>query len=265
MFNIKQGVVKEMKKVAVLLSGIAMFFIGAMVYAGEWAVDTPETGMYVFRNETGTFKGTKSILFMCSNGLRMRKNFPLDKLPADVLKNAKQAFLRIYCNLNDYSWSKPKINGANEELCFVINGRKLICKTSDPRFPLKYSKAAPQRYQWVDVEFPVAWLKDGKLDVIVHKMNGAGCDDFFYPGIDITVPNSDSLVSHDGGASWNKSYGCFKDNQGEYMLRLVLKTAGSENTTSGSNASSGRTSSGRGRSSGNTSGSGRPGGGGRTR
>ena len=47
-----------MKKVAVLLFGIAMFFIGAMVSAGEWTVDTPETGMYVFRNETGTFKGT---------------------------------------------------------------------------------------------------------------------------------------------------------------------------------------------------------------
>ena len=202
-----------------------------LLSAAEWQADVPEKGQVVLRNDSGKFVwGGRHILPMVGSGLRLRKIFPLDKLPAGTLENVRQAKLRVYCNVADFNWGGPNREvGLNEDICVVINGHRMLFKTSDPRFPQKPTKEAPQHYRWVDIPFPVAWLgKTGKLDVTMYKNTGAGGNDYFYVAADTSVPDGSSFVSTDGGRTWSRNFGCIKDGKGEFMLRLILGDSGAQ-------------------------------------
>ena len=199
------------------------------LFAGPWVVDTPEPGTVVLRNEEGKFKGSKAILYMTGNGLRLQKKFDLSKLPEGMLAKAKTAKLRVYCNITDYTWGKvPAPQALDESIAFTINGKTMICKTSDLRFPQKKTIKAPQHYRWVDIEFPIAWIKNGKMEVVIYKMSSIGANDFFYQAVDIDSPTTDSKISSNGGASFSTNGGCIKNGKGEGMVRLVLSEKGED-------------------------------------
>ncbi|MBP1582546.1 MAG: LamG domain-containing protein, partial [Victivallales bacterium] len=201
----------------------------ALLSAAEWEALSPEKGETVFKNETGTFVyGGQSILPMARGHLWLKKVFPLDKLPVGVLAGAKRAKIRLYCNVADYNWGDDKTVGLNEDVCLLINGHKMLFKSSDPRFPQKPNKEAPQHFQWVDIEFPVQWLKDGKLEVLMHKNTTEGSNDYFYATADLSVANDYSFASVDGGRTWTRDHACLKNGKGEYLMRLVLNDSGSQ-------------------------------------
>ena len=146
-----------MRRTLTLLLALTMSLCPLL--AGEWLVEQLDGGKWMLYNDSGKFGGYQDgVLFICSPTVQAQKTFPLDKLPAGVLDSASSATLRVYCAMNDYSWSKSKINGFNELLSLDINGHEMLIKTSDPRFPAKTSREAPLNYRWVDIQFPVAWL-----------------------------------------------------------------------------------------------------------
>ena len=214
-----------MRRTLTLLLALTMSLCPLL--AGEWLVEQLDGGKWMLYNDSGKFGGYQDgVLFICSPNVQAKKTFPLDKLPAGVLASASSATLRVYCSMNDYSWSKDKINGFNELLSLEINGHEMLIKTSDPRFPAKTSREAPLNYRWVDIQFPVAWLDQEQTVIHFSKRPSEQQDDFFYPGIDTSVPNTDTLVSQNGGKSYSRNGGNLKDDQGELMFRLILGTGG---------------------------------------
>lgn len=195
--------------------------------AGEWVAETPEPGVTVLRNEEGRFKyDGKSMFSMCGSGMRIKKSFDLSKLPAGVLEKATGASLRVFCNVTDYNWGKIKVKALDESVAFKINGRQIVCKTSDPRFSKKRDVKAGQRYRFTDIDFPVQWIKNGKMEVVIHKLSGGGANDYYYQGVDMGSDTTASQVSLNGGASFTAEGGCIKGGKGEAIVRLVLRTEG---------------------------------------
>ncbi|MDD5728418.1 MAG: hypothetical protein PHV59_07650, partial [Victivallales bacterium] len=210
---------REKKNIWLLL---VLFGLAGSVFGGEWHCKKQGTSV-VLQNENGLFRGPqKAVLYIVGPEIRGRKTFDLEKLPPGVLAEAVAAKLRIYGAVYDYSWKKHGAgNGFSEEIAFKINSGEIILKTADPRLPAKKSKNDPLHFGWVDIDFPVKWIENNKLVVEFGKRPSPTGDDYFYPALDITVPNTASEVSTNGGKSWKRAWGNLGEN-GEYMLRLVL-------------------------------------------
>ena len=206
----------------------AIIGCGIGLYAGEWRVEKLDDGRLMLANENGKFGGIgKGALYICGPAIHGKKSFPIGKYPEGSLAKAASAALRIYCCLHDYSWHGGRSNGLTEEISIRINGREMILKTNDPRFPAKMSKHGALRYRWVEIPFPAAWLDSDPSVVEVSKRQAVvPQDDYFYPGIDLTVDNTDSLVSTDRGKRFVRNWGNLKDDKGELMMRLLISPPG---------------------------------------
>lgn len=215
-----------------LISGILCGLFALTASAQEssgWKTEETAPGNFQFYNDTGKFMGPQKAAIPISGPvIKIRKTFDLNALPAGLLKKASKASVRLYMAVYDFSWTKnpdKKSNGLTEEIVFRINGHDIILKTSDPRFPAKKGEKDPLHFRWVNVEFPLDWIADGKLVVEAFKNPSQTKDDYFYPAVDVNVPNRSSEISTNYGKSWSSKWGNLSDKS-EYMLRLILDTTG---------------------------------------
>ena len=195
--------------------------------AGNWTVDTPVPGVHVLRNEEGAWGGwSMGVSHQNSPDYQSRKELDLTRLPADVRANAKSARLRLYFGIQDYSWNSGERvhNGLNEAFEIVLNGRPMRFQTSDPRFLAKAGQAGKLEADWTDIDISLDLLAADTLRVVIRKVPGETQDDYIYPGIDSSAPNTHSSVSFDGGKTWDRSQLNTIKAQGEYMIRLVVAT-----------------------------------------
>ncbi|MBI2300075.1 MAG: hypothetical protein HYU66_14220 [Armatimonadetes bacterium] len=197
--------------------------------ADGWVVDQPRPGVYVLRDDTGAWGGgSLGVAHQNSPDYQVRKTLDLRAFPVGVLQRARAARLRLYFGIQDYSWNMGDhtANGLNESFEVVINGHAVTYETRDPRFPSKPGAAEPQRWGWVDLDFPTDWLGDGQVEVLIRKLPGGKNDDYIYPGIDNSVRYGHSAVTFDGGRTWRTDVLNAVPASGEYMLRLVLAEHG---------------------------------------
>jgi hypothetical protein len=156
----------------------------------------------------------------------------LSVLPPDALKRAKEARLRVYFAIQDYSWHDGgKANGLDESFEVIVNGKVHTYRTDDGFIAKAHEKEA-MRWTWQDFIIPVGELLPGENRFVFKKADspaeasakagGPKYDDYIYVGIDNTVNHGNSLMSSDGGKTWSgKSLNAI-NAAGEYMVRLVL-------------------------------------------
>ncbi|MBQ6471440.1 MAG: carbohydrate-binding protein [Victivallales bacterium] len=194
--------------------------------AAEWRVEDSGHGRLTLCNETGQYGGYRQgVLFINRSVIQGRKLFALDKFPAGAASQAGFAALRMFCAVADCSWlNDGELDGLGEDISLKINGRELLLKTSDPRFKAKKNKEDALRYQWVEIPFPVTWLDRNPTEVIFTKRDSLSNNDYFYPGIDTSLSNDSSWVSHDHGQTFMRNWGNFQNDRGEYLMRLVIDT-----------------------------------------
>ncbi len=199
----------------------------ANLWAGPWQIDTPMPGIYVLRNESGAWGGwSMGVAHQNQPDYQVRKILDLTQLPAEVRAQAKEIRLRFYFGIQDYSWnSGDRVpNGLNEEFEIVANGQPSRFRTNDPRFLAKPGQAGALEAGWTDLDLPLDLLAADSLEILIRKVPGTTEDDYIYPGIDNSVPNTASAVSFDGGQTWDTSQLNAIKAQGEYMIRLLVAT-----------------------------------------
>jgi len=191
--------------------------------AREFKISKPAPGVMIIHDENGNWGGnTMGLTHQVSPEEEIKKIIDLSELPDDVLKNAKQARVRIYFGLVDWSHNTgPKIeNGLDEEFEIVVNGHSHVYKTNEG-FPTRESKQSPIPFDWTDFIIPVSELIKGRNKIIVRKTKSEKFDDYIYVGIDNTVEYGHSACKLPGGYWQRKELNNVKA-QGEYMIRLVL-------------------------------------------
>ena len=210
--------------VHVIVSPVLMLGLCCCAAGADWAIDRPRPGVLVLRNDTGAWGGfSMGVSHMNHPEYQARKSLDLTALPRDAVSRSKAARLRMYFAIQDYSWAHGgQHNGLNEAFEVDVNGHVLRFDTKDPRFPAKSGQSDPLRADWVDIDVPVEWIHGDVLTVIIRKAHGGSNDDYIYPGIDNTVPNTNSAVTFDGGETWETGKLNTIDAQGEYIVRLVL-------------------------------------------
>jgi hypothetical protein len=207
---------------------LAFVLVGSWsLLAGEWQVDTPTPGIYVLRNEGGAWGGwSMGVSHINNSDYQARKTLDLTQLPKEARDQAKDVRLRFYFGIQDYSWNSGDrvANGLNEEFEIVANGQAMRFKTSDPRFLAKPGRAGKLEAGWTDIDLPLDVLANDTLQIVIRKVPANTEDDYIYPGLDNTVPNTASSVSFDGGKTWRNDQLNTIKAQGEYMIRLLVAT-----------------------------------------
>jgi len=206
---------------------VASFCGLSVLWGGDWQVDTPAPGIHVLRNDVGAWGGwSMGVAHLNGPDYHARKVLDLTQLPAEVRAGAKDVRLRLYLGIQDYSWNSGDHvpNGLNEQFEVVVNGQPMRFKTSDPRFLAKPGRAGKLEAGWTDIDIPREVLTKDVLEVVVRKVAGETSDDYVYPGIDNSAPNTHSSVSFDGGKTWTNAQLNTIKAQGEYMIRLVVAT-----------------------------------------
>lgn len=213
--------------------------------AADWKYEQPSAENTILYNDNGEWSGPRasSLAPLFGPTARVRKNFELDKLPAGTLASAKQAALIIHLGIVDRSLAKKNStpNRLNEEFAVEINGHPLVFSTADPRFPaqglpsngpsdadsigIQKGQTARQLHDWVELAFPVAWLKPGRNLVELYKKPAKNNDDFVYIGIDVTADRSATFFSFNSGHNWKTGTGSQPDGKGEYLMRLGLSSS----------------------------------------
>lgn len=208
---------------------------------GNWKAETARPGTVMLYNDNGAWPGicAKGLAVLSGPSAVIRKEFDLSRLPPEVLKQVKNAVLRVQIGIVDFSAEKPgkTPNGLNEEFTVSINGHEMLFSTADPRFPAKGlpsnlpsdadsiglgRKNNKRRQEFVDIPFPVEWIQSGRMTVEMRKKPSRENDDFVSVGIDITAPNTASRFSFNGGRAWQSGTGCQPEGMGEYLMRLIL-------------------------------------------
>ena len=197
------------------------------LHAGEWHVDTPVPGIHILRNETGTWGGwSMGVSHQNNHSYQSCKVLDLTRLPGDVRDRAESVRLRLFFGIQDYSWNTGDRthNGLNEAFEIVVNDHPMRFRTSDPRFLAKPGRAGKLRAGWTDIDLPREVLRQDTLRIVIRKVPAETEDDYIYPGIDNSVPNTHSSVSFDAGKTWQRDRLNTIDAQGEYMVRLLVAT-----------------------------------------
>ncbi len=204
---------------------VVLALISTVAVAQEgWVVDRVADGALELRDERGSWSGNTKLRMAHINTdqYQVRKTLDLSVLPEGALERADHARLRLYIALQDWSWQLPQVpnNGLDGRFEIVINDTPLQFDTSDPRFPGRAKKSELLRWEWVDVDVPLAALRAGQNAVVVRKLPG-NTDDYIYPAIDSTGAHGHSVTSYDGGETWGEGLNT-NDARGEFMVRLVL-------------------------------------------
>ena len=191
--------------------------------ASPWQIDHPREGITVLRDESGAWGGfSMGVAHQNKPSYQTRKILDLTALPAEARLSAKEARLRLFFAIQDYSWNAGAHNGLNEAFEIVINRTPLMFETSDPRFPSRAGREDPLVADWVDIDLPLDFLDANSVEVLIRKTPGGENDDYIYPGIDNTVSHGHSATSFDGGKTWHQDKLNAIDAQGEFIVRLVL-------------------------------------------
>ena len=222
-----------------------LFIVATSLAAGEWKISHPRPDATILYNENGDWAGIRgsSLAPLTYHTARVRKIFDMSRLPPGTLEKTENAALLIHLGIVDYSLVKNKQspNGLNEEFVIEINGHKLTFPTADPRFPargipsnipsdadsigIRRGQTEKQVHDWVEIPFPASWLNAGQTTVEMYKKPSRNQDDFVYVGIDITVDNTATSFSFNGGKEWKTGTGSQPAGKGEYLMRLGLSSS----------------------------------------
>ena len=193
--------------------------------ADQWPrIEHPGEGVTLVYDDFGNWGGwPMGVTPQVTPELQVRKTIDLSRLPKRVLAAAKQARLRVYFAILDYSSRKGKWNGLDEAFELHVNGHVHTYRTNCG-FPASAKKADPLKWHWVEFGIPVAELTLGKNAFLFRKAESdAGkYDDFIYVGLDNTEVHGNSAVSWDAGKTWTTEKLNVRGTKGEYMVRLVL-------------------------------------------
>ena len=210
--------------------------------AAEYHTVSPRPGVTQLLNDNGQWPNVsaRGLSVLSGHTARVRKVFDLSKLPAGTLEKAKKAALQVHVGIVDHSLRKKgkTPNGLSEEFVIAINGHEMVFHTGDARFPsmgipanlpgdadsigIARGQTEKQMHGWADVEFPVEWIRDGKMTVEIYKRRSPNNDDFVMIGWDISVPNGCSFFTTDNGKKWEMGTGAQPKGKGEYLMRLTL-------------------------------------------
>lgn len=215
--------VDKYTRIAMLLAILALQ--SSMLWAGEAPkIEDPAPGVTMVYDDNGNWGGgSMGVAHQNQPRYQVRKFIDLSGLPDEVLRRAKEARLRVYFAVQDYSWNVgDRIwNGLNEAFELHVNGNAHRFNTNEG-FPGRASGAEKLYWEWYDFFIPVGELKPGVNEFLFTKCPAEKNDDYIYVGIDNTASHGNSQVSFDGGETWTGEKLNAIDAKGEYMVRLVL-------------------------------------------
>ena len=186
-----------------------------------YVLQAPQKGVRVVLDENGAWGGNQAGSTH-QNGADYRIEKTLE-VPAGALAGAKEARLRVFMSVLDYSnggdAAKPS-NGLDETFDLVVNGQSETVRT-DAGFSSRATPNESLLYSWHDFVIPLARLKAGANTFSIHKSAGTKNDDYLYIGIDNSIERGHSRSSMDGGKTWSHVLNTL-NTRGEYMMRLLL-------------------------------------------
>ena len=219
---------------------LAVSLLSCVLFAAEYRAVSLRPGVTQLLNDNGEWPNVsgRGLAVLPAHVARVRKIFDLTKLPEGTLQSAQKAALQVHIGIVDYSLKKGAANGLAEEFVIAINGHEMVFPTGDARFPsrgipvkktdgsdnsgLGAGQTEKQLHGWANVEFPVAWIKDGKMTVEIFKKRSTPSDDYVMIGWDITVPNGNSYYTVNNGKEWSLGNGAQPAGMGEYLMRLIV-------------------------------------------
>ncbi len=186
-------------------------------------VETVAPGVTMVMDDNGNWAGSSmGTTHQHQPNYQAMKIIGLAGLPADALKRTKEARLRVYFAIQDYSWKDGgKPNALDESFEVVVNGKAHTFRT-DGGFVAKATQTEPIRWVWQEFPIPAGELTHGENRFIFKKAEGPKYDDYIYVGIDDTASHGNSYMSKDSGATWSNQSLNAIGATGEYMVRLML-------------------------------------------
>ncbi len=203
-------------------------------------------GAWMAADDAGAWAGgSRGVTHQVSPGYEAKKELDLSGLPEAVWRRVHEVRLSLFFCVRDYSWHDlAKKNGLDESFEIVVNGRVHRFRTG-AGFPV-YREGHPLRdaMRWHDLRLPREELRRGPNVFIFRKAPAPPgkkhCDDYFYLGIDDSVPARNSWVRFSATAPWRRDELTVPGTTGEYMVRLYLLAADRRFTGTWTPARSGR-------------------------
>ena len=151
---------------------------------------------------------------------QIKKIFDFKVMPEDEWKKVEKICLSIhFCVFDNSKLDNPPINGLDEEIEIIINGKS-------HKYPTRQFSVYPE-YKWYDFWFDKEEFNYGINEIIMKKAESKKTkyDDYFYVGIDTGENRGKSFVSYDGGKTWKgEKLNFYYDANGEFMIRAYLLT-----------------------------------------
>ncbi|NOY82556.1 MAG: hypothetical protein GXP31_16280 [Kiritimatiellaeota bacterium] len=221
----------QMLRTLIRTGPIVILAVSPGVQAASSRVVRTAPGAWMVADDGGAWAGgSPGITHQVSPGYEAKKILDLGGVPQSVWRETAEVRLSLFFCVRDYSWHDlPKKNGLDEAFEIVVNGRVHRFPTNGG-FPVyKEGKSVADSMRWHDLRLPKADLVRGANTFVFRKTPPpAGkktCDDYFYLGIDNSVPPRNSWVRFVGSDTWRQDKLTIPGTTGEYMVRIYLLSA----------------------------------------
>lgn len=189
-------------------------------------VETTADDVVVVRDDQGQWGGAATGMTHQSDPrYQANKILDLSAVSDTTWAGVREVRLSAYFCVRDYSLvSLGKSNGLDESFEIVVNG-KVHTFRNNSGVPVYEDRKSPLM-AWFDFAIEKSEIVRGKNEIIFRKSPTPTTkpkpDDYFYLGIDNTVPTVNSSVTMDGGKTWTSARLNANNAHGEYMVRLLL-------------------------------------------
>ncbi len=188
-------------------------------------------GAWMVADDAGAWAGgSPGITHQVGPGYEAKKVLDLGRVPPAVWRETADVRLSLFFCVRDYSWHDlPERNGLDEAFEVVVNGRVHRFPTSGG-FPVyREDRSVADNMRWHDLRLPKVDLIHGVNTFVFRKVpppaGKKACDDYFYLGIDNSVPPRNSWVRFAGTDEWRQDKLTIPGTTGEYMARIYLLSA----------------------------------------
>jgi len=203
------------------IAAVVALVISTPVSAVPSIVEPVGTGVLVVRDDQDCWGGmVMGITHMNAPPYQARKVLDLSGVSEATWAAVRAVRLSAYFMVRDYSWhDMPAADGLDEAYEVIVNGVVHRYATSAGA-PVFREGEAPA-IAWHDLEIPKGEVVRGPNEVLIHKAEGGGDDDYLYLGIDNSIGRGNSAVTFDG-SNWGAERLNVPGGAGEYMVRLYL-------------------------------------------
>jgi len=217
--------VEVKKTIAVLLLIFGVSSAGLRADVPSPVIEEFAPGVTIIRDDGGHWAGpSMGTTHQHAPNYQAKKILDISALPEETFKATREARLRVYFAIQDYSphMGDKVENGLDESFEVIVNGHCHTYRT-DAGYPAKARKGQRISWNWIEFAVPMRELVRGRNEFIFKKASEPKkYDDFIYVGIDDSLRHGNSLLSHDGGKTWTRKTLNSIGATGEYMVRLVL-------------------------------------------